>query len=226
MSEIEPPPDGLTDLFAAEKAAPVLDTSVHSVMRARLAAVVGKTPLGHAVVGGVLGGAGKALAIIAITVAAGAGTVVAVRHGRTTETAKPAVSLRTTAPVASTPPPTPEPAAASEIASAVPSATMPSHARVAIKAPEPSEPDLLARAWTVLSAGEPEEALKIAEQDAQLHPDGVLGEERDAVQISALMKLHRMDEARSAASRFIRAYPTSVHRALVERALQPEQESP
>jgi hypothetical protein len=224
MSEIEPPPDGLTGLFAAEKAAPVLDTSVHSVMRARLAAVVGKTPLGHAVVGGVLGGAGKALAIIAITVAAGAGTVVAVRHGRTTETAKPAVPLRTSAPVPSTPPPTPEPAAASEIASTVPSATMPSHAR--IKGPEPSEPDLLARAWTALSAGEPEEALKIAEQDAQLHPDGVLGEERDAVQISALVKLHRMDEARSAASRFIRDYPTSVHRDLVERALQPERESP
>jgi hypothetical protein len=222
MSEIEPPPDGLTDLFAAEKAARVVDPSAHSVMRARLAAVVGKTPLGHAVVGGVLGGAGKALAIIAITVAAGAGTVVAVRHGRTTQTAKPAVSLRTTAPVATTPPPTP-PVAVSEIAPVVSSA---SHARVAIKAPEPSEPDLLARAWTVLSAGEPEEALRLADQDAQLHPDGVLVEERDAVQISALVKLHRMDEARSAASRFIRAYPTSVHRDLVERALQPEQESP
>ena len=68
MSEIEPLPDGLKDLFAAEKSAPVFDSSIHSVMRARLAAIVGKTPLGHAVAGSVLGGAGKALAIIAITV--------------------------------------------------------------------------------------------------------------------------------------------------------------
>jgi hypothetical protein len=228
MSEIEPPPDGLKDLFAAEKASTVIDTSIRSVTRARFAAAVGKTPLGHAVAGGVLGGAGKALAIIAITVAAGAGAVVAVKHGRTTETAKPAVPLQASAPVASTFAPAPEPAAATDIAPAAqaaqPSAAKPQRAssRVAVRAPEQSEPDLLARAWTVLSAGEPEQALKIAEQDAQLYPDGVLGEERDAVRISALVKLHRMDEARSAASRFIRQHPTSVHRALVERSIREE----
>jgi outer membrane protein assembly factor BamD (BamD/ComL family) len=81
----------------------------------------------------------------------------------------------------------------------------------------------------MLSAGDPEQALKLASEDEQLHPDGVLGEERDAVRISALVKLHRMDEARSAASRFIQEYPTSVHRVVVERAMsgeEPREESP
>jgi hypothetical protein len=226
MSEIEPPPDGLKDLFAAEKSAPVFDTSIRSAMRARFAAAVGKTALGHAVAGSVLGGAGKALAILAITVAAGAGTVAALNHGRTSDTAKPA---ETSASVASTFTPTPTPPAAIDIAPATqaaePLAAKPPHSspRVASKTPEQSEPDLLASAWTVLSAGEPEQALKLADEDAQLHPDGVLGEERDAVRISALVKLHRMDEARSAASRFIQEHPTSVHRAVVERALNSEE---
>ncbi|HEY1550824.1 MAG TPA: hypothetical protein VGG28_23505 [Kofleriaceae bacterium] len=221
MSEIEPPPDGLKDLFAAEKTAKVLDPSVHSGMRARLAAVIGRTPLGHAVV---LGGAGKALAIIAITIAAGAGAVVALKHGRTTETAK---AMKTGAPVATVVPSTPVRAVASDIAPA-PNAAEPPAAkpRVAGKAPEQTEADLLARARTVLSAGDPEQALEIAEHDAQLHPDGALAEERDAVRISALVKLRRTAEARSAASRFIQQYPTSVHRDLVERAMQRDEPRP
>jgi hypothetical protein len=235
MSEIEPPPDGLKDLFAAEKSAPVFDSSIHSVMRARLAAIVGKTPLGHAVVGGVLGGAGKALAIIAIIVAAGTGAIVAVKHGHATETAKPAIALQARAPAPSTfaPAPTPPPAShiapAAQQAESVTAKPQDPSPRVATKTPEQSEPDLLASAWTVLSAGEPKQALKLADEDAQLHPDGVLGEERDAVRISALVKLHRMDEARSAASRFIQEYPTSVHRGVVERAMngeEPQKESP
>jgi hypothetical protein len=231
MSELEPPPDGLKDLFAAEKSAPVFDSSIHSVMRARLAAIVGKTPLGHAVAGSVLGGAGKALAIIAITVAAGAGTVVAMKHRRPTETAKPSIALQASAPAASTLASLPTTPAASVTAPSVqaaePMVAKPGHPsqHVASKTPEQSEPDLLASAWTMLSASEPEQALKLADEDAQLHPNGVLGEEREAVRISALVKLHRMDEARSAASRFIQEYPTSVHRDVVEHALSGD-ESP
>jgi outer membrane protein assembly factor BamD (BamD/ComL family) len=87
----------------------------------------------------------------------------------------------------------------------------------------PSEPELLKRAWTALSDGEPQKALQITEQDAQLHPDGDLAEEREAARIAALAKLHRIDEARSAASRFLQVHPASVHRALVERAIHSEE---
>jgi hypothetical protein len=79
---------------------------------------------------------------------------------------------------------------------------------------------LVRRAWLALSAGEPALALQLVDEDARLHPDGVLAEERAAVHIAALAKLNRTAEARAAASRFIQLHPTSVHRARIERAIE------
>jgi hypothetical protein len=79
---------------------------------------------------------------------------------------------------------------------------------------------LVRRAWLALSAGEPALALQLVDEDARLHPDGVLAEERAAVHIAALAKLNRTAEARAAAARFIQLHPTSVHRARIERAIE------
>jgi hypothetical protein len=74
-----------------------------------------------------------------------------------------------------------------------------------------------------LSAGQAALARQLVEQDAKLHPDGTLGEERDAVEILALAQLGRMAEARTAGARFIQRYPTSVHRARIERTIDPKE---
>lgn len=237
MSDYEPPPDELKDLFAAEKAAPTIDASTRAALRSRLAATVGNALLGHVAAGTALGGAGKALAIVALMLAAGGGAVIAVKHARSSA---PVEEHRATAPAnvaaGSAPNPVQEQRAAAEITTPeraqnatvrskpeVPASSTAGAKPAAHDVAAPSEVELLKRAWTALSVGEPEQALQIAEQDAQLHPDGVLAEEREAVQIAALAKLHRMDEARSSASHFIQENPTSVHRALVERAIQREE---
>jgi hypothetical protein len=82
----------------------------------------------------------------------------------------------------------------------------------------PSQSDLLRRAW----ASTPADALDLVAQDAQLHPDGPLSEEREALRINLLAKLHRLDEARTAAAQFLARHPDSVHRPMIERAIQPE----
>jgi hypothetical protein len=105
------------------------------------------------------------------------------------------------------------------IAANISSAT-PAGLEVAHAAPSPSQVVLVRRAWVALSSGQPALALQLVDQDASLHPDGVLAEERAAVQIAALAKLHRRTEARAAASRFIALHPTSVHRARIERAIE------
>jgi hypothetical protein len=56
-----------------------------------------------------------------------------------------------------------------------------------------------------------------------LHADGALAEERAALEITALAKLHRMDEARAEAIHFRRVYPNSLHQDLVTRALTLEE---
>ena len=234
MSELEPPPDALKDLFAADKQAPTIAVSTRAALRSRLAATVGRAPLGHAAAGAALGGASKALAIVAIALAAGAGTAIAVKHARASRPViqQPAPPQNTA--VVSAPPPVHahDPAEAAETQKSehppLRSSVQP-HPRTEDETTElhnasaPSEPDLLKRAWTALSAGEPERALQITEQDAQIHPDGVLAEEREAARIVALARLHRMDEARSAASRFLKEHPESIHRALVERAIHSEE---
>jgi hypothetical protein len=84
----------------------------------------------------------------------------------------------------------------------------------------PSQAQLLRRAWTALNAGAAAEALAIVNDDVRRHPDGSLTEERAALNVLALEKLGRRDEARAASAAFATRYPTSVHRARIERALE------
>lgn len=244
MSDLETPSDELADLYAAERAAPTVDAGRRAAARSRLAAAVGRAPLGHAAAGtSAFGGAAKALATIAIIAGAGAGAMAIAKH----VASAPAARAASTVPVRVEPSPPPplvqpvvqvdEPPPAAPVEQlAMPSTPAPvkhlaapvaettsspavDRAVESAAASSPSEPELLQRAWTALSAGQAELARQLADQDAQLHPDGALGEERDAVEILALAKLARMDAARAAAARFIQRYPNSVHRARVERTL-------
>src|SRR5262249_1111856 len=106
------------------------------------------------------------------------------------------------------------------IAASTPSVTPKAPGLVAAAQATPSQLVLVRRAWVALSSGQPALALQLGDEDASLHPDGVLAEERAAVQIAALAKLHRRTEARAAASRFIALHPASVHRARIERAIE------
>jgi hypothetical protein len=234
-------PDELKALFDAERAAPAAEASLRVSLRSRLATTVGSSPLGHAAAGAVLGSAGKTLVVLAVALA----TAAAVKHviasprervAAATEpppvtTAMATTTTTTTTATTTTPPqqpparqPTP-PAVATPITTAatvgVKPATIVSESTLLKPATIASESTLLKRAWSALASGDAGLALRLAEQDARRYPSGALGEERDAIQIAALARLGRDDEARRAATTFLTHYPESVHRALVERSIQP-----
>lgn len=230
MSELEPPPAELQELFDADRAEPAASPATRASVRTRVAASVVTTAAGHAAAAagaaGALGGAGKALAVVALAVAAGAGTVAMVRHQGRHHAARSVVSRAARPPVrppdapAHAPPATPAPA--SNTALAPPAASPAAPVVHAPAAPPPAEADLLKDAWRALSSGDPARALALARKDGALHPEGVLAEEREALEVTALARLHRSDEARAAAARFLAHYPNSIHRALVEHALARE----
>ena len=88
------------------------------------------------------------------------------------------------------------------------------------------EPALLRDAWRALSANAPARALELVDIDQRAHPGAPLAEERGALRVIALARLHRAADARAAKVRFVAEYPDSVHRELVERALAEMEETP
>jgi hypothetical protein len=232
VSELEPLPDDLAALIAVERAAPTADAATRAASRARIAALGAPATKAAATALGLgLGGAGKTIAVLVLTFAAGAGTMALVQHATRAEapasSATPAPAPeRIELPAHEPPPeslasPAPEPPPESPPSPAPRAHERIKHAdRTPPPPPSPSQPELLRRAWELLSTGDPAEALAIVRHDQQLHPDGVLAEERDAIAIHALAKLGRIDEARAAEAGFILQYPTSIHRARIERALE------
>jgi hypothetical protein len=238
MSELEPLPDELKRLFDAERAAPAAHEAARTGIRAKLAVTVGKATLGHAALGTGLGVTGKTIVAIAVAVGvAGGGTIALVKRHR--EPAKPRATPLLVAPAVASapaesiaPPPSkpaptaesaPTPPAAPAIARApIPPTPRPMQPLAPIPTPPPAELALLREAWAALSAQDFARALELVQQDERTDPSGPLAEERDALRVLALAKLHRLDDARAAASAFETRYPTSVHRALVERAVRGE----
>jgi len=70
-------------------------------------------------------------------------------------------------------------------------------------------------------ATSPARTLSLTDEHRLRYPHGILDQEREALAIEALIKLGRRDEALARARAFARAYPTSPHRARVERTLGP-----
>lgn len=83
-----------------------------------------------------------------------------------------------------------------------------------------SEQATLELARSALRSGQPESALEALQRHARHHPHGQLVPEREALKVRCLMALHRDDEARRTAERFLRRYPDSSLRDSVEAALR------
>jgi hypothetical protein len=212
---IEPLPPELAKLIAAERAAPVAGHAIRAVVRAKVAATVAGAPLGAAAGAGALG-VGKILAIIAVVV--GAGTVAVINTRTESAQSRPRVvqAVSHVGPAAK-----PEPAPAPPIVTEVPTTRdVPRSAPPPPPKPSiPSQAELLQQAWSLLSGGEAQHALDLAVKDAQVHADGALSEEREALRIVALAKLGRAAEAADASSAFLAKYPTSIHREVIARAI-------
>lgn len=234
----EPLPDELAQLFEAERSASVDDLASRPGVRAKVAATVGHAPLGAA---GSFG-AGKLLSILALVVAAGGGLAYMITRGepeasrpasvQASMVPEPAVERTaaevtqiqaTPAPVAGAPPTGP----AAKRVPAVQRAPVvvhrddpPADVVPAVRQPDPSQATLIREAWAAIASGESEHALELAQRDRDLHPDGALAEEREALAVQALANLVRDDEARGAATQFLAQHPASIHRARIERVVR------
>ena len=72
---------------------------------------------------------------------------------------------------------------------------------------------LLAKANSAMRAGNPSEALSVLDEHRRDYPSGQLAPERDYKRAVATCELGRVEEARSIAAAFGRAYPKSPLRA-------------
>jgi hypothetical protein len=79
-----------------------------------------------------------------------------------------------------------------------------------------AELDLLREAQGALDRADGDAALRAL--DAHPSESGQLLAERQAARVLALCLLGRTAEARDAAARFLKVYPTSVHRHAIERS--------
>lgn len=91
----------------------------------------------------------------------------------------------------------------------------------------PDQPDtplsaerlLLSQAQSALARGRAGDALESLAEHERRFPEGILAEERKALEVSALQLDGRPDEAREAAEAFIEQYPRSIFRDLVNQSL-------
>jgi hypothetical protein len=83
-----------------------------------------------------------------------------------------------------------------------------------------AERGLVDRARAAVGRSQPAAALEALEQHRQRFPRGRLAEERDSLQVQALIQLGRFDHARARAAEFVRLYPHSLLTPAVEAALR------
>lgn len=211
-------PHELADLFRAERTAPRSDVGVRSAVRVKLATTVGASGLALAT-------ALKGLAVLAVIVAIGAVALRTMpeRQGPSRPTRQVDVpNAPDLHPPVMTPAAPPVPAPAPSVATTPRALRKPARVSPAIPAAAPpAESTLIRDAWLALSASDPQRALGLVREDMQLHPDGVLDEERRAIEIIALARTGHVDEARAAVVHFDAEYPASVHRALIAQSLSP-----
>jgi hypothetical protein len=129
------------------------------------------------------------------------------------------------------PPPAPPPAPAS-----VPEPAAPAAARVASAPPKAehaaraeirerdrnlaAERALIEQARTALARQQGATALAALERHGRDFPQGDLEEERESLQVQALVGLERFDQARKIAARFHKRFPRSIFGAVVDEALK------
>jgi hypothetical protein len=130
------------------------------------------------------------------------------------------------APQAVAAPPAPEPASepppATEARADSPPARPEHHPRAQIRERDRglgAERTLIEQARTALSREQGATALAALERHARDFPLGELQEERESLQVQALVALERYEQARKAGARFHRHFPRSIFGAVVDEAL-------
>jgi hypothetical protein len=184
-------------MLAAERDVSPAD---RAAIRTRLEASVGVAPRGG---GGLAAGKLIALGGALLLVAAGLWW----QLGRSPSASAPVVAP---APIESAP--ADEPSRIAQLEQAPVAETAAEQPARKPRAAEPSQAELLAKAWQSLAKGDAAATLGIVDEDLRLHPAGPLTEERDAIRIKALAAAGRMDEARELARTFLAQFPASVHR--------------
>jgi hypothetical protein len=96
------------------------------------------------------------------------------------------------------------------VAPAVTSRGVPSIEQVAGQKPEPSEIELLSKARAALAA-QPRDAYRLTEEHKAIYPEGMFGQERDALAVEALQRAGDLKHARELAEVFVKRYPSSPH---------------
>ncbi len=237
MSESELPAQ-VRGLIDAAQRAPV--RADRAAIRARIGTTLGTTA------GATTAGALKLVVGAAITLVAVGGIYLAMRGGSSTRAGATPAHVES-GPEHVAPAPSPIVAPVPEHAASAPSPIVepPAPAPTVVEHPLPSatghtprthvappaapsqaapatvddEAALLANATRALAHGDYDQALGIVAEHARRFANGVLAEERGALELEALLGLGRGDEAAVAARRFASSYPHSVHAPLVERAL-------
>jgi hypothetical protein len=137
-------------------------------------------------------------------------------------------------PAAPAPPPAAPPVAEPEPESAAPPSPLPVRAGATpVRSNhgargEPRERDrnlaaertLIEQARTALAREQGAAALAALERHARDFPQGELEEERESLQVQALVGLERFDQARKTGARFYRRFPRSIFGAVVDEALK------
>jgi hypothetical protein len=129
----------------------------------------------------------------------------------------PASPIGPPAPSAGAAPPAPGPTA--DVARFTPSVSSSASVARARTAQLDAERALLDAARSALVGGDSDGALQLLERHAKAFPRPLLGEERDALFVQALVRAGRFDEARGRADAFRRSAPESLLRSAVESAI-------
>lgn len=241
--EIPPLPPDLRDLVDEERALPAAPAAGRARVRTALETSLFGPPSGGANGGGdegsggagasgTAGGAARSVRLGSLGMAAIAGAVAgaALTYGAMSSRgslATPAVTTATTAvsvPDSSDSPGTAPSAAVSFAAPAATSEPTPSPSATSTRRDASSdsasaERAILDPARAALSRGDASSALDAARAHEAAFPAGKLTEEREAIAVQALVRLHRGAEAKWRGARFLAKYPSSVLGPVVQAAL-------
>jgi len=111
-------------------------------------------------------------------------------------------------------------AAIEAIASAPDAPVAPAEPTAGASDRQPSEGALLLRARQSLTS-DPVAALTLTDEDARRFPAGPLAPEREVLAVEALVRLHRLAEARARLAGFRVRYPQSPHLARLDALVGP-----
>jgi hypothetical protein len=143
-------------------------------------------------------------------------------HGRASDQGEPGARNERSAPSTASGTDTLDRSAKSEATARAPSKTVtPSGVASNVQeTPKSGESEIaLLRDARATLAVDPAEALAITERHRSAYPRGSLGQEREIIAITALVKLGRTDAAQKRAEQFREAHPTSAYLVQLERIL-------